>query len=53
MQYVLDNGQRVQGLVNRRSAEVQLYWSHLWKVAALLLVIVAAMLATAGTLLIA
>lgn len=48
MQYVFAGGQRVQGLVNRRAAEVAHYWSYLWRTACLLLVFAAALMFTAG-----
>lgn len=50
MQYVMAGGRRVQGLVNRRSAELQLFFAHLWRIAAILIIVAAFLFAGAGTL---
>jgi len=48
MEYTRAGGQVVRGLVRRRAAELQHYWSYLWRMAFLLLVFGAAILFTTG-----
>lgn len=52
MQYTRSGGQVTKGLVFRRSLEVRHYWQHLWRTAAVLLVI-AALASLGGALLLA
>jgi lysozyme len=51
LSYNRAGGQVVNGLVERRKAEVQLYWSYLWQLAVVLLFTAAAMLAGGAALL--
>jgi len=51
LSYNRAGGQVVNGLVTRRKAEVQHYWSYLWKLAVVLLFAAAAMLAGSAAIL--
>lgn len=48
LEYVRAGGQVSQGLLNRRRAELALYWSHLWKAALGAMAIVAVLLVSAA-----
>lgn len=48
LQYSRAGGQVVQGLLNRRKAELAHYWSYLWRTACLFLLFAAGLLLIAG-----
>lgn len=50
LQYNRSGGYVTPGLVSRRTAEVQLFWSHLWRVALVCLIIAASLFAGASFL---
>lgn len=51
-QYVYSGGQRTAGLVARRTDELKLYWSHLWKAVVICLVVASSLLVTGAIILI-
>jgi lysozyme len=49
-EYIYSGGKPTQGLQNRRTKELALFFAHLWRLAALFIVFAALLLAGAGTI---